>query len=89
MECWRCHKHFVSSPTGNCLYCGYSQDQAHEEKVRDLQAFHDQEGGDDQNSGQGYSYDNFKLTKTYRKSRKKKINARTGAVRGNKHGIQG
>jgi len=57
---------------GNCLYCGYSLDQAYEEKVRDLQTFHDLEGGDDQSSGQSYSYDNFKMTKMHRRAKRKK-----------------
>jgi len=42
--CWRCGKPFFPNVSGNCLYCGYSQDERYEIEVRLRQIIHDISG---------------------------------------------
>ncbi len=42
MICWRClSKLVINSDTGNCLFCGFSQDINHEIEVMEKKLNHD------------------------------------------------
>jgi len=70
--CWRCGKQFFPSPSGNCLYCGYSLDQEHELGIKVKQLIHDLSG----DNTSVYHCAGYYRPDFHRPNRRKKVNGR-------------